>query len=252
MKFEDFQMKKYFLMFIIGLSTTFSMQMINDSARPPDPLQEQKKERKEEAKIENEAKVEKKVNVEKPIELFVHKQPAKKEITGLSFAFKPAYFWPQDKVFRNIYDGGFIALGEMCYDMYYGLNLFFEIGYFYKGDRVTSIEITSDTTVEQIPISLGLNYIIKCNDAFSLYFKVAPHYLYTHTKIYIPNLDESVVKHTFGGTFGFGGKIFVGKGFFLEPFVNYLYDKRKITDSGETFKVWLGGIQAGLGLGFRF
>ena len=235
-------MKKYLCVFVIGLSTAFSMQMINDSVKPPDPLQEQKKE----------TKVEKEVKVEKPLELFVREKPVKKEIVGLSFAFKPAYFWPQDKVFRDIYDGGFIALGEMCYDMYNGLNLFFEMGYFYKGERVTSIDISSDTTVEQICLSLGLNYTHAFNDVFSLYFKVAPNYLYTHTKVYIQGLDESVTKHTFGGTFGFGGKIFVGKGFFLEPFVNYLYDKRKITDSGETFRVWLGGIQTGLGLGFRF
>jgi len=220
-------MKKYFLIFIVGISSAFSMQMINDSADSFYSNHMQKK-------LKSNAK-----------------QNAKESI-GLSLAFKPAYFWPQDKVYRDIYDGGFTGLVEICYDMYHGLNLFCEIGYFYKKDRITSIDTTSSTIVEQVPLSLGLNYIYAFNDVFSLYVKMSPNYLYTHTKVYIPHLQEKVAKHTFGGTFGFGGRIFLIDEIFFEPFMNYLLDKRKITDGGETFRVWLGGIQVGLGLGFYF
>ena len=173
----------------------------------------------------------------------------------ITFAFKPAYFWPQEKVrYRGIYKGGFIPLIETCYIAKNGLGPFLEVGYFRKKAHKTSVDVRARTKVVQVPLSLGLKYTFCITSCLDFYIKMGPNWLYTKTDVNIPGLKRTITKNTFGGTFGLGSKIYIFKYLFLELFTNYLYDKKKNhdRDSGETFRVYLGGIQAGGGLGFSF
>lgn len=172
-----------------------------------------------------------------------------------TFAFKPAYFWPQEKKrYRGIYKGGFTPLIETCYITKNGPGVFLEVGYFYKKTHKTSVDINAKTTVLQVPLSLGLIHTFCIASRLDFYLKVGPNWLYTKTYLAIPGMKHTVIKNTFGATFGTGIKIHLFKHFFLELFSNYLYDKKKINDrdSGESFKVYLGGIQAGGGIGYSF
>jgi hypothetical protein len=183
------------------------------------------------------------------------KSKCKKRRGKFTFAFKPAYFWPQEKNrYRGIYKGGFIPLVEMGYVAKNGLGPFLEVGYFHKKAHKTSADFRARTKVTQVPLSLGLKYTFCIISCWDFYMKIGPNWLYTKTEVNIPHLKYTVTKNTFGGTFGLGNKIYIFKSLFLELFANYLYDKKKIhdRDSGETFRVYLGGIQAGGGLGVAF
>jgi len=169
-----------------------------------------------------------------------------------SLAIKPAYYWPQEKIYRDLYGSGYKTLGEFCYNLYKSLNMFLEVGYFYKKKSVEGIGGIFTSSVQQVPVSLGLNYSYKFKSKFLLYLKMSPNYVYTKTKVHIPNIETKTQKHSFGGTFGAGGKVNFDKNIFLEIFVNYLLNRKTITDHNQTFKVWLGGIQTGAGLGILF
>lgn len=175
---------------------------------------------------------------------------------GLSLTFKPAYFWPQDSVYRDIYKGGYMSLFELCYKISHGIGFWTEVGYFHKNEYVTSVNIVSPTSVTQVPLSLGLNYTYCAASWLDIYFKIGPNWLYTKTWVDIPGLQKTVVKNTFGGTFGLGGKIDLTCGWNLELFVNYLYDRKEIKSDNnnyfKSYKIYLGGIQTGVGLGYNF
>jgi len=189
-------------------------------------------------------KIKKKNKVEK-------KQKTKNVFT---FTFKPSYFWPQSKIYRGIYTGGFLPLIETCYIAKNGVGTFLEVGYFYKKTHKTSLNINSRVEIVQVPLSLGLSYTFYITSFLDFYLKIGPNWVYTKTKVDIPDIKHTVIKNTFGGTFGLGGKIHISKHLFLELFSDYLYDKKKVNDrdSGESVKVYLGGIQAGGGLGIIF
>lgn len=175
---------------------------------------------------------------------------------GLSFAFKAGYFWPQEKIYRRIYGGGLMPLFEMCYDIgcCRAFGLFGEVGYFYKSTDVRSEDVKVDTNVTTIPLSIGLSYTFKALSWIDVYFKIGPNYIYTKTWVDIEALKRHIHKNTFGGTFGTGLKFNLCNGAFLEMYANYLYDRKKIHDfvSGLKFKRYLGGIQTGVGLGYKF
>jgi len=173
---------------------------------------------------------------------------------GISFAFKPCYFWPQDKVFRRIYDGGYLSLLEMSYNVWRCLGIWLEIGYFFKETHVRSVDIVSPTEITQMPLSIGISYTFKPTCWLDLYLKIGPNWVYTKTWLEIPGLRHTVVKNTFGGTFGGGMKFDLTCGWFLEIFANYLFDRREVHDknSHDNFHRYLGGVQTGGGIGYRF
>lgn len=172
---------------------------------------------------------------------------------GLSFAIKGAYFWPESSVFRDIYgDGNFSPLFEVCYNIYKCLGTWMEAGYFYDSGHVQSVNIYAKTKVTQVPLSAGLSCTYSAASFLDLYVKVGPNWMYTKTWTDIPNLKKTVIKNTFGGTFGVGGKFKFCKHGFVELFLNYLYDKKNIKSADGNFTRKLGGIQSGVGLGYAF
>jgi hypothetical protein len=173
---------------------------------------------------------------------------------GISIAFKPSYLWFQDKIARDIYKGGFLPLLEVCYNIRKNFHLWLETGYFYKKTDITSINIRTKTNMTQVPLSVGLNYTFYIYSLLDIYLKIGQNWVYTKTYVDIPNLKRTVIKNGFGITLGFGGKIKLVEGLFLEPFLNYLYDKEYVHDSDSEviFKRYLGGLQIGAGIGYRF
>jgi len=173
---------------------------------------------------------------------------------GITLAFKPSYFWPQDHVFRDIHDGGYLSLLEFTYTFYKGLGIFAESGYFYSHSHVTSVDIRASTSVTQVPSTIGLIYAYSIYSFWDIYAKIGPNLLYTKTEINIPGLKHTIHKNTFGGTFGLGTRFKLYESWFIDIFATYLYDHKEVHDydAGVTFRRYLGGIQTGAGLGYRF
>lgn len=167
-------------------------------------------------------------------------------------SFKPSYFYPQDKNFRRLYNGGYLTLAELGFVLNKRGFLSMEAGCFHKNERISGIDLHLDSSVMVVPLSLYLGYIVAKGSFWDLYAKAGPNLVYGKTDISIPGLPNVEHKWTFGGSFGCGSKFYFPDGVFIEVFLNYLYDKKKIHDSGDHFSVYVGGLQAGGGLGYRF
>lgn len=164
---------------------------------------------------------------------------------------KAAYFYPQDSTYRKIYGAGFLPLIEGGAFLYRPFFVSAEGGYFWKDGDVKSFDVTCHTSVEQVPLILflGYRYEMSCTD---FTFKVGPDYIYTKTKVDIPNLQSVEKKSSFGGAVGTAMTFKCSSCLYGELFLDYLYNREKVKNSGTHFFVHLGGIQLGAGIGYRF
>ena len=167
-------------------------------------------------------------------------------------SLKPSYFYPQDNLFRHLYGDGFLCSAELGYML--GNRCFFtlESGYFHKAETLASFDLKFSSSVTVVPSSLYLGSIIAQGNFWDLYVKAGPNIVYARTHVEIPNLPTNVRKWYVGGSFGCGSKFYFYKGFFLDLFFNYLYDRKKIKASGDRFFVYVGGFQTGGAIGYRF
>lgn len=167
-------------------------------------------------------------------------------------SFKPSYFYPQDKTFRHLYKGGYLSLAEIGFMLPKRLFLSVESGYFHKTKRLSSFDLDFESSVTLVPTSLYLGYIFAQGCFWDLYAKAGPNAVYAHTHISIPGIPSNKREWTFGGSFGLGSKFYICRGLFVEMFLNYLYDRKEIHDHGGHFSVFIGGLQTGGALGYRF
>jgi hypothetical protein len=84
-------------------------------------------------------------------------------------SYKPSFFYPTHKVFRNIYDCGFLSIFGLDFSVYKNLNIFTDIGYLSEKGKVSSVN--ASTKVYLVPWTLGLKYIYNYSDFFSFYDK---------------------------------------------------------------------------------
>ena len=171
-----------------------------------------------------------------------------------SIAAKAAYFRPDGDVYHDLYEGGFSPMLEFTFPLPRWFNIFAEGAYFHKNHHITSADLTVKSDVTSIPVSLGMNVTWCVTSFLDIYIKGGPNWIYTKTWVDIPGLKHVVKRNTFGVTIGGGFKVYVAHCTYLECFVNYMYDRREIhdRDASDTFHRQLGGIQTGVGLGFKF
>lgn len=248
-------MKKILFFFVALSCFAFSEISTSNQLKGKNPIPSKKAEETQRAKQIDSATLEK--DSCKPsicLQSCCDKRCSEKKCRYFSIAFKPAYFCPQSHLYRHLYDGGYLTLFEATYTLFKSFNLFLEAGYFHKRVNVRSADEYVSSTITHIPVSLGINYTLCVSSCLDLFLKVAPNWVYTKTWLDITNLKKNVHKNTFGGTLGTGAIYHISKMFFLELFVNYLYDKKHIHDhlSGESFSRKLGGLQVGGGVGVRF
>ena len=184
----------------------------------------------------------------------IKKEEKKEKIINKNFyiSFKPAYFYPQDSVFRNVYGSGYITLGEINCKIYRSYYLWIESGFLTKSNSIDRLGSSYDVKAEQIPISFGLNYLFPRFCKTNIYLKIGPNWLFTRTVDDLPSAGTVNKKWSFGATLGTGAKIHCTSEMFLDVFFNYLYNRKKIHNSNTEFIRYLGGLQVGLGIGWMF
>ncbi len=168
-------------------------------------------------------------------------------LSGLAYAtdvtveLKAHYFSPSDQAFKDIYGGGVMYGAEISIGVWKDLNLWFGGSYFSKKGELTFTK--ENTKLELFPIGGGVKYRILSGN-FALYVGLGlNYYKYKETN---PIGDVSK------GGLGFVGKVgsyvsIVG-GLVLDLYVDYTYCKIKPAD----FEINVGGIAAGVGMGYRF
>lgn len=160
---------------------------------------------------------------------------------NFSFEVKGSYFSPSEEAFKDIYGGGFTFGGELTLGILKNLQLWFGGSYFSQNGELTYTK--EETSLQIIPLGGGLKY--KLNAGILSFYGGAGIKFYQFK-------ESNILGEVTEGGIGYVGKIGVifkvFKGMFLDLFGEYSYCKMIPAD----FTINIGGIAAGIGLGFEF
>jgi len=155
---------------------------------------------------------------------------------------KAAYFNPSEQAFKDIYGGGRMFGGEVSVGIFEGFSLWLGGSYLTRDGVLTFTQ--EETKLEIMPLGGGIKYFFPMLKIAHLYAGVGVNY-YAYK-------EENPIGNVIKGGIGYLGKIGilikVFKGLMLDAFVNYSYCKMMPAD----YEINIGGIEAGVGLGFRF
>lgn len=168
-------------------------------------------------------------------------------LSGLAYTadvtveLKVHYFSPSEQAFKDIYGGGLMYGGEVSVGVWRDLDLWFGGSYFSKKGELTFTK--EETKLELIPIGVGAKYRILSGN-FALYVGLGLNYYQYKETNPIGDVSE--------GGLGYIGKVGsyvkVSERLLIDLYVNYSYCKVKPAD----FKINIGGLEAGAGVGYRF
>ena len=161
--------------------------------------------------------------------------------TDIIIELKAHYLHPSEEAFRDIYGGGMMYGGEISIGVWRGLDVWFGVSYFSKTGELTFTK--EETKLEIYPIGGGLKYKLSTG-IFDLYAGAGLNY-YQYK-------ESNPLGHVSKGGLGYIGKIGsyvkVTGGLLFDLYVNYSYCKLKPAD----FEINIGGIEAGVGIGYSF
>ena len=154
---------------------------------------------------------------------------------------KGQYFFPSEEAFRDIYGGGLMYGGELSIRIWKGLGVWLGGGYLSREGELTFTK--EETNLEIIPLGGGLKYTLAVKP-FQLYLGAGlNYYLYKES-----NPIGDVSDRGLGYTARIGSYIKVIKGFLIDLYLNYSYCQLLPAD----FEINIGGLEAGIGIGYSF
>ena len=154
---------------------------------------------------------------------------------------KAHYFSPSEEAFQDIYGGGIAYGAEASLGVWEELEVWFGGSYFSRKGELTFTK--EETTLEIIPLGAGAKYRI-ISGSFSFYIGLGLNYYQYKEKNPIGDVSEGVL-----GYIGKAGSyVKVTDRLLIDLYMNYSYCKIKPAD----FDINIGGIEAGVGIGFRF
>ena len=161
--------------------------------------------------------------------------------TDVTVELKAHYFSPSEQAFKDIYGGALMYGGEVSVGIWRDIDLWLGGSYFSEKGELTFTK--EETKLELIPIGVGAKYRILSGN-FSFYAGLGLNYYQFKETNPIGDVSE--------GGLGFVGKIgsnvaVVGR-MLLDFYVEYTYCKIKPAD----LEINVGGIAAGVGLGYKF
>jgi len=161
---------------------------------------------------------------------------------GITFEVKRANFSPTEQAFKDIYGGGATTGGEISIGILGGIHLWVGGSFFTQTGELTFTG--EETTVKIMPIGGGVKYFYSLFKFVSLYAGAGVNY-YSYKE---ENPIGTATKGGIGflGTAGIMLKVF--KGLFIDAFGTYSSCKMQPAD----YEINIGGIEAGVGLGYRF
>lgn len=163
------------------------------------------------------------------------------------------YFWPQQRVVREIYHhgGGEVELEGMKW-VYKGLNVWANVNYFPRSGQ--SIGPGDSTRINLVPLSWGVKYFFPLVAGLDVYLGGGASYTFVRIKDNSCFVEEHVSKGGFGGVGKFGVAYTFNNHLFLDLFADY-YSRMRFHPKNpciEGFSVNFGGIRTGLGIGMAY
>jgi hypothetical protein len=160
---------------------------------------------------------------------------------SVSVKINGSYFMPQDKNFADIYGGGIAYRLELSTPVLKHLEIWIEGGFFERSGLLTYTK--EETRLSIVPAGGGLRFVSN-SGRWNFSAGLAIDYFMFR--------EANILGTLYAGQFGFAGT--VGTAYFLERHLlailelRYSYCRMKPEDLSFN----LGGIEAGIGLGYRF
>lgn len=154
---------------------------------------------------------------------------------------KAGSFSPAEKAFRDIYGGGFQYGGEINIGISKRFDLWIGGSYFSKNGKLTFTQ--EDTTVSIIPLGLGIRFKLLDGNIKPYVGLGLNYYQYKES-----NLLGEVSTGGLGFVVKTGGIFKISGGLLADLFFGYSYCRMKPAD----FEINIGGLEAGIGIGYEF
>ena len=154
---------------------------------------------------------------------------------------KTHYLHPSEEAFRDIYGGGMMYGGEVSIGVWRGLGVWLGGSYYSKTGVLTFTK--EETKLEIYPIGGGLKYTLSAG-IFDLYAGAGLNY-YQYKE---SNPIGDISKGGLGYIGKIGSYVKITGGFLIDLCLSYSYCKIKPAD----FEINIGGIEAGIGIGYEF
>jgi hypothetical protein len=160
--------------------------------------------------------------------------------------FRTGVFFPSSHRFREIYGNGAASYQvETSLQFHPFLAAWTNVDWVPKSGR--SIGVHDYTRVNIFNVGLGLKVPYQVNDKFSVYVGLGPSFggIWIHNHAHC--IKKRASKVLFGGVAKAGINYFFSESFFLDVFVDYLYEPVRFDTSMN-----IGGLKTGLGIGYSF
>ena len=131
---------------------------------------------------------------------------------GMKFELKGHYYLPQDNIFKDVYGNGPAFGAEFSYEIWKGFSAWIGGSSFNKGGELTFSGDSTDVRI--IPLELGIQYVYKASNSFSLYGGLGMAYVLFDEE----NFLGSVTENQLGGIGTFGVMLHLKKGLFIDVF----------------------------------
>ncbi|MBV8660791.1 MAG: hypothetical protein JO129_01430 [Candidatus Dependentiae bacterium] len=168
---------------------------------------------------------------------------------------KPSYFFFSESPMNEIYDhGGFEIQGSASIPVYKYLDVYGSIGYRYAGGYALNSD--EKTSLNVIPIDIGLKPVFKFDDHFHYFFAFGPRFFIFHQHNDALFINSSINGGGVGLFVNTGFNIEFADSFLLGIFGEYSYEKNTITSNRPNVysngPVQMGGFAFGVSLGYAF
>jgi opacity protein-like surface antigen len=162
--------------------------------------------------------------------------------TDFMYEFKAHYFNPTEQRSEDIYGSGWAFGGEFAFGVAESLFVYFSGSYYARTGELTYTR--EETKLKIIPLALGAKYHFNLTRGLNFYGGAGLTY-----HIYMEeNPIGEANKNGFGFVINAGLLTYVTEGLFLDGYVNYSYCKMKPAN----VDINIGGLEAGLGIGYKF
>jgi len=162
-----------------------------------------------------------------------------------SISLRSAYFYPTGKLERKIYDNPIFDIElEGFHPLSHKWGLYLNASYLEKSGRSDGLNLK--TKMRIVPINIGIEYIYDLTDKASFYIGIGPSLNVISLHDSNPIGRRHTNKCCFGASTKSGFYYDLSNHFFADLFVDYLYIPAGFKNTSN-----VGGLRAGIGIGFR-
>lgn len=162
--------------------------------------------------------------------------------SDIKVELKGSYFNPSKTIFKQIYGGGLTYGAEASSKVWKGIEAWIGVKYFARKGELTFTK--ERTRLNILPIGAGVRYSYPVSERVNIYGGLGlSHYQYKES-----NPIGKVSKGGWGFESRLGSFVRVVKGWFIDIYMDLSYCRMKPAD----FKIQIGGIEAGIGIGYNF